>query len=439
MKKLIDFHAKSLSRKLVLLYLAITVALLFLVGGSIRYAIKGNFQEHILPHVTQYLDYIQNDIGMPADIVRAKKLAINTNTVIHIYDANTNWSSNGKTIKLSALKIHRQFNDKNRSYAFADDTENHYFMITQGKSTLLVSHNEPEIEHSSFKHIALPLIALLLILAFLYRATQRLIAPINTIEKSVNTFAEGKLDHRIFIDRTDELGKLAQSFNTMADQLQQMLEAKRQLLLAISHELRSPLTRAKVSVALIDDENHKKNINLEIDEIDHLIEEILETERLSLPHKVLNKSDVNLNHLITEIITNNFSKNNIIATLSNKEIKIKLDRPRIKLLLKNLIENALRYTADDASPPEISLEQNHDTIHIKVRDFGLGIEQNHIPHLTEAFYRVDPSRKRETGGFGLGLYLCRMIAEAHGGRLSLTSQVGVGTTVSIVLPIHTTN
>lgn len=434
MKRLIGL---SLSRKLVLLYLAITVALLLLVGGSIRYAIKNNVQEHILPHVAQYLDYIQSDIGMPANIARAKKLALNTNTIIHIYDASTNWASNGKTIRLSTLKIRRQFNDKSRSYAFADDKKNHYFMITQSESTLLVSHNESKFEHSSFKHIALPLVVLLLILAFLYRATQRLIAPINDIEKSVNTFAEGKLDHRIFIRRTDELGKLAQSFNTMADQLQQMLEAKRQLLLAISHELRSPLTRAKVSAALIDDDKHKQNINLELNEIDHLIEEILETERLSLPHKVLNKSDVNLNHLITEVITSNFSNSKITSIFPPQEIKVELDRARIKLLLKNLIENALRYTSDNASPPKVSLELNPDTIQIQVRDFGQGIEQDHLPHLTEAFYRVDPSRKRETGGFGLGLYLCRMIAEAHGGQLSLTSQVGVGTTVSVILPIHT--
>ena len=116
-------------------------------------------------------------------------------------------------------------------------------------------------------------------------------------------------------------------------------------------------------------------------------------------------------------------------------IAMEVDGPRIMLLLKNLLENALRHTPDGAKPPEIKLEQQGDTVIITVKDSGKGIVPEHIPHLTEPFYRADASRHRETGGYGLGLYLCRVIAEAHGGELIIQSEVGKGTSVVVKLPL----
>ena len=87
-----------------------------------------------------------------------------------------------------------------------------------------------------------------------------------------------------------------------------------------------------------------------------------------------------------------------------------------------------------SQPPAISLSQLANEIVITVRDYGVGIEAQHLPHITEPFYRADPARQRQTGGYGLGLYLCRMIAEAHGGRLTINSKPGSGTEVQVHLP-----
>ena len=269
----------------------------------------------------------------------------------------------------------------------------------------------------------------------LYVATRRLFAPIKTIHEGVERFGAGDLTHRIEIRRHDELGSLAASTNAMADEIQRMLDAKRQLLLAISHELRSPLTRAKVAVELLPDPQQQQELNRDLDEMEKLIEELLETERLSTGHQVLHKRPVSLNALIQELIETRFSGQSVTLELPDEEIGISADAPRLRLLLKNLLENALHHTPEQTPAPRLNLYSEGDQITIQIRDFGVGIEERHLPHLMEPFYRVDPARQRETGGYGLGLYLCRVIAEAHGGNLAIASTPGTGTTITITLPV----
>jgi len=165
-----------------------------------------------------------------------------------------------------------------------------------------------------------------------------------------------------------------------------------------------------------------------------LIEELMETERLSTRHRALNKSSQDLASLVQTVTSTYFSAAPVVLTVPEKSAQCNVDPARIKLMLKNLIDNALRHTPREAAPVEVSLSGTPSSHLIEVRDHGSGIAPEHLAHLTEPFYRVDPSRQRETGGYGLGLYLCRMIAEAHGGSLKTESQIGSGTVVRITLP-----
>jgi signal transduction histidine kinase len=116
------------------------------------------------------------------------------------------------------------------------------------------------------------------------------------------------------------------------------------------------------------------------------------------------------------------------------DINVVADEVRVRLLLKNLLDNALRHTPAGSPPPELTLEQRDHVAELTITDHGTGIEPQHLPHLSEPFYRADAARLRETGGYGLGLYLCRVIAEAHGGTLHIDSQPGQGTQVRVSLP-----
>jgi signal transduction histidine kinase len=108
---------------------------------------------------------------------------------------------------------------------------------------------------------------------------------------------------------------------------------------------------------------------------------------------------------------------------------------RIKLLIKNLIDNACQYSGDDNAPIEVTLQRERDSLSIEIKDHGIGIAAEDIPRLTEAFYRPDSARQRDTGGYGVGLYLCKLIVDAHGGQISIESEPGHGTRVLVKLPL----
>jgi signal transduction histidine kinase len=103
-------------------------------------------------------------------------------------------------------------------------------------------------------------------------------------------------------------------------------------------------------------------------------------------------------------------------------------------VISNVIDNALKYSRDALSPAEIRFLREKDAVVLSVRDHGVGIPAGEIPRLFQPFYRVDPSRSRDTGGYGLGLSLCKRIMEAHGGGVTLESEPGKGTMVRLRFP-----
>ena len=433
MKSWTKHHRHSLSGKLLMLFVLTALLVVALVGGGVGKFFRLHFEENIQPHLMQYLEYIQQDIGIPPDRQRALELAKRLKVDIYFIGPEGRWSSNGRSIDFQALKIERSFRHNTTEYGIAINHGLEYFWTRLGDTTLYI--DIPNIRPERKGGEALFILVSLLLLFALYHLILRLIRPLNTLIAGVRRFGKGELDHRIRMNRRDELGELADSFNDMADDIEQMLDAKRQLLLAISHELRSPLTRAKVSLELMEDGSQREELAKDLNEMEALIEELLESERLSTRHRALNRQRHDLNGLIYELLRQHFPDIERNPQLVNGSTIIDVDGTRIKLLLKNLLQNALRHTPDSAPPPQIMLERRGKMAIIIVKDFGRGVEAEQIPHLTEPFYRADASRHRETGGYGLGLYLCRVIAEAHGGTLEIESEVGKGTTVRVKLPL----
>ncbi len=424
----------SLAGKLLALFIVMAVLFVVLVGASMKLVFRSHFESNVRPHLVQYLEYVQRDIGLPADRARAAALAEKLDIEIAIQDGRGMWSSNGRNIDLDSMKVRKHFHEGDVDYyqVRADDGRD-YLMMLSTDTTLLF--NVPNIrQEQQGLQLFIPLLVLLGILLLLYHITRRLVAPISTIQAGVKRFGEGEMDHRIDIKGRDEFAELATSFNTMADDIQGMLDAKRQLLLAISHELRSPLTRAKVTTELLDDESRKSQLHQELDEMERLIEEIMETERLSRGHRAVHKTSQDLVALVQEVLTGHFAGKDLQLNLPDAPQVLPVDSRQVKLLIKNLLENALRYTPAGAPAPRLGVTAAAETIMLEVADSGPGIKEKFIPYLTEPFYRVDPARQRDTGGYGLGLYLCDMIAKAHGGRLEITSELGTGTRVRVVLP-----
>ena len=425
-----SLHFHTLSSRLVVLFIIMAIIVVILLGISMGSAFRANFRDNLRPHLAQYLDYIHQDIGNPPDLDKAEQLTNQLPLDIYISGPDINWSSSKESFDPDDIDIHRHYDNGDVKHHLGEFEDREYLVSRYPDYT--IAYTIPHArDHGHYRII--PIILLLLILVALYQATRFLFSPIKDIKNGLEQFASGELNHRIQVKRQDELGTLSDSFNAMADDIQNMLEAKRQLLLAISHELRSPLTRTKVALEFIEDKKQREDIKQDLDEMEQLIEELLETERLSTSHKVLNKAEVSLKQLINDVIKASFEGQTVERHFPVNDIKTNVDAARLKLLVKNLLSNALKYTSDNASPPEIYLQQTGDTITLQIKDHGPGIDEQHIPHLTEPFYRVDPSRQRDTGGYGLGLYLCRVIAEAHGGSLAILSKLGTGTTIIVVL------
>ena len=230
--------------------------------------------------------------------------------------------------------------------------------------------------------------------------------------------------------RNDELGELVNSFNEMIRRIKKMLHARKQLLLDVSHELRSPLTRVNVALEFLEESSAKQNICEDISEMETMITELLETERLDSKHGGLDLKKVNLKELIDDVCPDFSNQKPGVKMLSFPDsIFLNVDPKGIRMLFNNVIANALKYSPSDGYPVEISLREKQDEIIIAIQDFGEGIPEMELPFVFEPFYRVDKSRSKETGGYGLGMSLSKKIMEAHGGTIELSSRLSVGTTV----------
>ena len=130
-----------------------------------------------------------------------------------------------------------------------------------------------------------------------------------------------------------------------------------------------------------------------------------------------------------------FADEAIDLTLADAPPLQQLDPTRLRLVTKNLLENAFKHNGEGSRAVRLITNATANEVTFEIEDFGAGIPEDHLPHITEPFYRADASRQRKTGGFGLGLYLVKLIVEAHDGTLKIESRVDQGTKVKVSLPM----
>jgi len=279
-----------------------------------------------------------------------------------------------------------------------------------------------------------PMIAV--VFAGCYLAVRRLFYPLEDIRQGTRRIGEGQLDYRIPVRRQDELGRLSERINRMADQVKGMLDGQRQLLLAMSHELRTPLTRARLALEFIHDKDVRSHLEYDLSSMERMITELLEGERLNTQVGRMSRSRVNLNKLMAEVLRGDFpnDRHRVSLSVPPATAQLSVNAARLRMLVRNLVENALRYNPRDGMPVELSLRMEDGAAVIRVQDHGPGIEPEHLERVTGAFYRADPSRGAGTGRHGLGLYLCRLIAEAHGGEVEVASPPGSGACITARIP-----
>ncbi|MGZ3788955.1 MAG: sensor histidine kinase [Bacteriovorax sp.] len=210
--------------------------------------------------------------------------------------------------------------------------------------------------------------------------------------------------------------------------------SKEQLLLDLSHELCSPITRIKVALEL-DNEKSKDYIRKNINDLEAVISILLESARLDNAESDLSVKRTDITQLIFDVMKKyeNINPGIHFCVNSKKKTMLNIDSNRIEMVLKNIFENALKFSSFQKRPVEISVEGEDDgATHIHVRDFGCGIAQEEMGLIFEPFYRVDKSRSRDSGGHGLGLSLCKKIMDAHRGEIRVSHSSEQGTLFTLI-------
>ena len=282
---------------------------------------------------------------------------------------------------------------------------------------------------------------LLVILLITYLSIRRILGPLRALEKGVQEVSAGKLDVSISVARpvpsNDELGRLVKSFNKMTEQIRTMFLAKEQLLLDVSHEFRSPLTRIRVALEL-PGEDAKESIGRSVRELETMVTELLESARLNDAQGKLRLEKVDLAQLLKEMVARyeGEAPGILLVPLTGAAF-VEVDVQRFVTAVQNVLQNAIKYSGHQKRPVEVSvshLDQNR--IRISVKDFGVGISKEEQSLIFEPFYRVDRSRMKASGGYGLGLALCKKIITAHRGQIQIVSTPGQETVFEIDLPFQ---
>jgi signal transduction histidine kinase len=259
---------------------------------------------------------------------------------------------------------------------------------------------------------------------------RRLTRRLEALKQGVEAFGAGALDQRVAEDGRDEVAALAGSFNQAAGRIEALLRSHQSLLANASHELRSPLARLKMAVAMLEEAPPaqqaalQREINTNIAELDALVEEVLLASRLDGQAALDLSQPVALLPLAAEEAAR------VGAQADGDDLQARGDERLLRRALRNLLENARRYGGDEVS---VEVQRRGAQVQLAVLDRGPGVPETMRERIFEPFFRLPGHAERE-GGVGLGLSLVRQIAQRHGGRVHCEPREGGGSRFVLALP-----
>jgi two-component system, OmpR family, sensor histidine kinase BaeS len=298
---------------------------------------------------------------------------------------------------------------------------------------------------------------LVIILSFLF--ARRLTQPLESLTLAAEQMKQGRYTQRVAVPKTqDELGRLASTFNDMANtieadvkELRHQEQARRDLTANIAHDLATPLTAIQgFSEALADNvitdtegrQETAQRIGREVQRLRRLVKDLQQMSSLESGHAQLDLAPLDMHTLVEETLNVIQPECEQIGISLQNEIapgtpSVMADSDRITQVLLNLLDNARRHTPTGGSI-NIRAYRKDTMLYTQIRDTGIGIDATDLPHIFERFYRANRSRNGATGGSGLGLSIVKAIITAHGGNIWAESNFGQGTTVTFTLPLTRT-
>ena len=307
-----------------------------------------------------------------------------------------------------------------------------------GRYRLIIVTPEPLDLSSSFPYYLLVLAAIAILCWLL---AVNIASPLRSLAGAVDRFGRGELSLRVNSKRRDEIGDLARSFDQMAQRIQTLLTAERQLLQDISHELRSPLARLSFAAELTktaDDRNAAAaKLRKDIDRLTSMVGALLQVTRLEGDPSSRNPEDVALSPLLQDLIDDcrveAEARGCRLVLEAAPALSVQGDRELLRRAIENILRNAIRY-APEGTAIETKLETAGNLALIAIRDYGPGVPEHLLSKIFTPFFRVDVSRDNATGGAGLGLAIAQRAVSVHHGRLQ-AKNVQPGLRVTVELPL----
>lgn len=277
--------------------------------------------------------------------------------------------------------------------------------------------------------------------------SNRIISPIKNLTETAKLFSKGDLHQRVEVASNDEVGELGQNFNSMADNLRNMIhelkdekEKQKSFFDNFTHEIRTPLTTIlgysellwKTDSIEIKDKS-LFHITSEGKRMLKMVERLLELSRLKRFDFEINKAETNLKALLEEVcdsIHYKLGRYNISLNMKLQDLSACIDPDLFKQVIINILDNSIKYSK--TSMIDIILENNNG-IELIIRDYGIGIEPDTLENIFEPYFKGDKSRNSSIEGWGLGLSIVKEIIDKHGAQIELTSSTGQGTQVVIRL------
>jgi signal transduction histidine kinase len=271
-----------------------------------------------------------------------------------------------------------------------------------------------------------------------YPVVRRLTRRLEALQRGVESFGAGQLSQRVDARGHDEVAALGRSFNAAAQRIEALVGSHRSLLANASHELRSPLARMKMALAMLDDATPdapaqsraalRREVEQNIRELDALVEEVLLASRLDAPDEA-NRTTSHTPVALLALAAEEGARFN--AAAQGEDASVLGDERLLRRALRNLLENARRYGG--AAPPEVSIARAAGSVQVRVSDRGPGVAPEQRERIFEPFYRL-PGHAEQAGGVGLGLSLVRQIAQAHRGSVHCEARDGGGSCFVLSLP-----
>ncbi|MEP6757761.1 MAG: HAMP domain-containing sensor histidine kinase [Actinomycetota bacterium] len=267
--------------------------------------------------------------------------------------------------------------------------------------------------------------------------------PLRDMAAAARAMETGDYTVRVLTTSRDEVGQLAAAFNRMSAELAVLEKSRRDLVANVSHELKTPITAIRAHLENLADgveQPDPKTLQVmlsQTERLGRLVDQLLDLSRLESGEVPLYLESTTLEPIVTRVLSEIAVGRSVTDVTLRDEVPADVaaiaDAERIHQVLYNLVDNAVRFTPPGGSV-SVSASRHDDRVSVAVRDSGVGIAPEHLPRLFERFYRADASRSREGGGTGIGLAIARSIVEAHGGRITATSQPGNGSTFTFDLP-----